>query len=111
LSLPKLQGDSSNWATYSKHILNYLTLKGLHQHVLGTMCKPEELVERDGSFYKNGSLAPLPDDEVEKNEEAQDTYDQQQATVHEVIYRTIDKTRSRTSPLLQLCGGKLPLSM
>jgi hypothetical protein len=91
-SLPKLRGDSSNWATYSERVLNYLTSKGLRRHVLGTARKPEELDERNGSFYKRNSLAPLTDEEVEKHEEAQDNYDQMQAAVREVIYRTVDNT-------------------
>jgi gag-polypeptide of LTR copia-type len=91
-SLPKLRGDSSNWATYSERVLNYLTSKGLRRHVLGTARKPEELDERNGSFYKRNSLAPLTDEEVEKHEEAQDSYDQMQAAVREVIYRTVDNT-------------------
>jgi hypothetical protein len=69
--------------------LNYLTSKGLCRHVLGTARKP---IERNRSFYKHGSLAPLTDDKVEKYEESQDAYSQQQAAVREVIYRTIDKT-------------------
>jgi hypothetical protein len=92
LSLPKLRGDSSNWATYSERVLNYLTSKGLRRHVLGTACKPEELNERNGSFYKGNSLAPLSDEEIEKHEENQDSYDQMQAAVREVIYRTVDNT-------------------
>ena len=92
LSLPKLKGDSSNWATYSERILNYLTSKGLRRHIQGTARKPEPLVERNGAFYKSGSLAPLTDDELEKYEETVDSYDQSQAAVREVIYRTIDKT-------------------
>ena len=92
LSLPKLRGDSSNWATYSERILNYLTSKGYRRHVLGTARKPETLVERNGSLYKPGSLAPLTDEELEKHEETVDTYDQMQAAVREVIYRTVDKT-------------------
>ena len=92
LSLPKLKDDSSNWATYSERILNYLTSKGFRRHVQGTARKPEVLIERNGSFYKSGSLAPLTDEELEKHEEMVDTYDQSQASVREVIYRTIDKT-------------------
>ncbi|KAF8223593.1 hypothetical protein L208DRAFT_1104906, partial [Tricholoma matsutake] len=91
-SLPKLRGDSSNWATYSERVLNYLTSKGLRRHVLGTARKPEELDEHNGSFYKRNSLALLTDEEVEKHEEAQDSYDQMQAAVCEVIYRTVDNT-------------------
>ena len=92
LSLPKLKGDSSNWATYSERILNYLTSKGFRRHVQGTARKPELLIESNGAFFKSGSLAPLTDEELEKYEETVDTYDQSQAAVCEVIYRTIDKT-------------------
>ena len=92
LSLPKLRGDSSNWATYSERILNYLTSKGYRRHVQGTVRKPETLIERDGSFYKSGSLAPLNNEVLKKHEDTIDTDDQAQAAVHEVIYRTIDKT-------------------
>jgi hypothetical protein len=38
LSLPKLRSNSSNWATYSKRILNYLTSKGYCRYVLGIAC-------------------------------------------------------------------------
>jgi hypothetical protein len=92
LSLPKLRGDGSNWATYSERILNYLTSKGYRRHVQGTARKPETLIDRNGSFYRYGSLAPLTDDELEKHEETVDTYDQMQAAVREIIYRTVDKT-------------------
>ena len=110
LSLPKLKGDSSNWATYSTRMLNYLTSKGFCQHVQGTAHKPETLSERNGSYYKSGSLAPLSDEELKKHEDSVDAYDQSQAAVGEVIYRTIDKTtflqvRTRSMPLL--CGGRL----
>ncbi|KAF8805315.1 hypothetical protein BYT27DRAFT_7104775, partial [Phlegmacium glaucopus] len=90
--LPKLRNDSSNWATYSERILNYLTSKGFRRHVQGTARKPEQLIERNGSLFKPGSIAPLNDEELEKHEEILDTYDQMQAAVREVIYRTIDKT-------------------
>ena len=92
LSLPKLRSDSSNWATYSERILNYLTSKGYCRHVLGTVRKPETLDERNGAFYKLHSLAPLSDDELEKHKEETDLYDQKQAAVREIIYRTVDKT-------------------
>ena len=92
LSLPKLRSDSSNWATYSERILNYITLKGYRRHVLGTARKPERLDEHNGSFYKPNALAPLTDDEFKKHEEIIDLYDQAQAAVREIIYRTIDKT-------------------
>ncbi|KAF8222199.1 hypothetical protein L208DRAFT_1109898, partial [Tricholoma matsutake] len=91
-SLPKLQSDSSNWAMYSKWILNYLTSKGLCRHVMGTAHKPENLQESNGSFFRANPLAPLTDEEIEKHEEMQDSYNQMQAAVHEVIYRTVDNT-------------------
>ena len=105
LSLPKLQSDSSNWATYSERILDYMTSKGYCQHVLGTACKPEELIERDGKFYKplppssttsssakDSEVQAISDEALQKHEDAIDLYDQMQAAVQEIIYRTIDKT-------------------
>ncbi|KAF8219755.1 hypothetical protein L208DRAFT_1148438, partial [Tricholoma matsutake] len=79
-SLPKLRSDSSNWAMYSKQILNYLTSKGLCRH------------KSNGSFFRANSLAPLTDEEIKKHEEMQDSYDQMEAAVREVIYRTVDNT-------------------
>ena len=114
LSLPKLQGDSANWVTYSKRILNYLTLKGLCQHVLGTMCKLEALDEHNGSFYKQISLTPLTNEEAEKHEEVQDSYDQMQVAICKVIYRLSTRphfSRSRMSLMLQPCGKRLHQSM
>ena len=52
-------------------------------------------------YYKPGHLAPLSNDELEKHEEAQDLYEQNQATVRELIYRTVDK-----STFLQVKGKK-----
>ena len=92
LSLPKLCSDSSNWATYSERILNYMTSKGYRRHVLGTACKPEVLIERSGVFYKPGMLNPMSDEDLEKHEEMTDLFDQMQTAVCEVIYRTVDKT-------------------
>ena len=81
LSLPKIWSDSSNWATYSERILNYLTSKGYRRHVLGTAHKPETLDERNGTYFKPHSLAPLSNDELKKHEEETDLYDQKQAAV------------------------------
>ena len=92
LLLPKLRGDSSNWATYSERILNYITSKGYRRHVLGTARKPETLDERNGALFKPGTLAPLSDSDLEKHENATDLYEQAQAAVREIIYRTVDKT-------------------
>ena len=92
LSLPKLWSDGSNWATYSERILNYLTSKGYRRHVQGTARKPETLTQRDGGFFRANATAPLSDVELENHEDAVDVYDQAQAAVREVFYRTIDKT-------------------
>ena len=67
MSLPKLKGDSSNWATYFKRIFNYLTSKGFHRHVQGTAQKLETLSKHNGSYYNQGPLAPLSDEELEKH--------------------------------------------
>jgi hypothetical protein len=92
LTIPKLKPDGSNWTTYSERVMNYLVSKGLKRHVLGTARRPVELVERGGSYYKQNSIAPLNDDELEKHETEQDEYEQKQASVREVIYRTIDNS-------------------
>jgi len=93
LTIPKLRADSSNWATYQERILNYLTSKSLKRHVLGTARKPAEIeVKDDGSVHKKGSSTALTEDELEKYEEEVETYEQKQASVREVIYRTVDKS-------------------
>jgi hypothetical protein len=84
--------DGSNWPTYQERVLNTLTSKGLKRHVLGTAHKPEVPVEHNGSFYYQNSMNPLTDEELEKNEDEQDSYDQKQAAVQEIIYWTIDMT-------------------
>jgi len=92
LTIPKLRVDSSNWATYSDRLVNYLTSKSLKRHLLGTARKPVQVITRGGAFYKQGTLAPLTDEELEKHEDEQDDYDQKQASVREVIYQTIDNS-------------------
>ena len=70
-----------------------MTSKGYRRHVQGTARQPESLNERKGVFYKSeSSLEPLSNAELEKHEEAVDKYDQMQAAVREIIYRTVDKT-------------------
>ena len=84
LSLPKLRSDSSNLATYSERILNYLTSKGY------VAISKVPRINRKHSL--SATLAPLSDNDLEKHEDAVDTYDQMQAAVREVIYQTVDKT-------------------
>ncbi|KAF8800354.1 hypothetical protein BYT27DRAFT_7227475 [Phlegmacium glaucopus] len=90
--IPKLQSNGSNWTTYAERVMNYLTSKGLKRHVTGTARKPVELVERVGAYYMPGSLTPMNEEEIEKYEAAQDDYNQKQASVREIIYRTIDNS-------------------
>ena len=92
LNLPKLRSNSSNWSTYSERIINYLTSKGLKRHVLGTARMPVILEERDGNLFKPRGTTPLTNEEIEKHEEEEETYEQKQAAVREVIYRTVDKS-------------------
>ncbi|KAF8221957.1 hypothetical protein L208DRAFT_1222090, partial [Tricholoma matsutake] len=88
--------DSSNWATYCNRMMNYLTSKGLKRHVLGTARQrrgmsrspdplrlSKEMETCDHSPYSN---------EIAKHEEEQDNYEQKQASVCEVIYRTINNS-------------------
>lgn len=97
VTVPKLRADGSNWAIYAERVMNYVISKGLRRHILGTVRKPVNLVEQNGSFYKPGQLAPLTDEEVEKHEDEVDNYLTKQAAVREVVYRTID-----TSTFLQV---------
>ena len=66
--------------------INYLTLKRLKKHLLGTARKLVTLQEWNGGFYKPHSLVPLTKEEVEKHEEDEEAYEQKQAAVREVIY-------------------------
>jgi predicted GIY-YIG superfamily endonuclease len=92
LNLPKLRSDGSNWSTYQERILNYVTSKGLKRHLLDTTRKPVELREQDGLFYKGITPDPLTEEEIEEHEGEEDKYEQQQAAVRKVIYRTVDKS-------------------
>jgi len=97
VNLPKLTADGSNWSTYSEQINNaMITVKGLRRHLSGTVRKPEELVERDGKWYKmkgeSQEATPLTDDELDKHEDEIDVYQQHEAQVREIIYGTIDKS-------------------
>ena len=88
----KLEVDGSNWSTYSERVMNYLTSKGLKRHVLGTAQKPVKLVEKNRDYYKLNATSPLNDDELEKHKKDQDEYEQKQASVHKVFYRSINKS-------------------
>ena len=69
LNLLNLWSNSTNWATYQEWIINYLPLKGLKKHVLGTACQLIMLKECGGDYYKLYGLAQLTDEELEKHKE------------------------------------------
>ena len=92
LAVPKLESDGSNWSTYSEQVMNYLTSKGLKRHVMGTARKPVQLVKRNCRYYKPDMTIPLKNDELDTHEREEGEYKQKQASIREVIYRTIDKS-------------------
>jgi hypothetical protein len=92
LTVLNLIADGSNWSTYSERVMNYLTSKGLKRHIQGTVRKPADLVKRKGEYYRQGTLSPLNDKELEKHKKEQDGYEQKQASICEVFYRTVDKS-------------------
>ena len=49
-----------------------------------------DLIERDGGYFAPRHLGPLSDAKFKKHEEEQDEYEQKQASVREILYRTID---------------------
>ena len=91
-NLPRLAEDGSNWVTYKERILNNLTSKGLMRHIRGTARQPVQLIERNGSFYRPNELSPLSDEDLEKHEDSVDSYDQKEAQVREIIYKTVSKS-------------------
>ncbi len=66
--------------------------RGLKCHLTGTTKKPAELTESNGDYYKPGELAPLSDDELEKHLKLQDEYDQKEALMREIFYKTISNS-------------------
>ena len=89
LTVPKLRADSSNWATYQERIMNYLASKSLKRHVLGTARKPTEPEKKKD---EEGKEIPLTNEEQDKFEDELEAYEQKQASVREVIYRTVDRS-------------------
>jgi len=73
--------------------MNHLMSKGLKRHVLGTAWKLANLIECNRDYYKPNRLALLSDAELEKHKGEQDEYEQKQASVWEVIYRTINNLK------------------
>jgi gag-polypeptide of LTR copia-type len=92
LTVPNLIADGSNWSMYSERVMNYLTLKGLKRHLQGTAHRLADLIERNGEYYRQGTLSPLNDEELEKHEKEPDEYEQKQASICKVFYRTVNKS-------------------
>ena len=59
---------------------------------MGTARKLVILMEQDGEFYKGSNPNPLSKEDVEKHQGEEDKYEQHQAAICEVIYRTVDKS-------------------
>ncbi|KAG6893931.1 hypothetical protein C0995_015598, partial [Termitomyces sp. Mi166 len=67
--------------------------KKIRRHVMGTMCKLVALVERDGSFFQDDNLLfLLLDKQLEEHEDAMEDWLQKEATVHDIIYATVDQS-------------------
>ncbi|KAK0222060.1 kinase-like domain-containing protein [Armillaria fumosa] len=89
LNLPRLKDDGTNYILYKEQIPNVATAKGLRRVLYGTTKRPVEMTELNGDYYLLGNLAPLSNDEVEKQLALQDAYDQKEAQVHEMMYETV----------------------
>jgi hypothetical protein len=100
--LPKLASDGENWLTYHEQVFNAATAHGVRQHLVGTMLRPLPLVEKNGKFYlsPDGSVA-LNEEALDKHETSVDSWEQQEAQVHELIYNTVD-----SALFLQIKGEK-----
>jgi len=81
VSLLKLTSDGSNWTTYQDHVVNAIKAKGLRCHLSGTVCKPDNLEECDGKFYKPRTMSALTNAELEAHGNEIDTYEQKEATL------------------------------
>ena len=86
ISFPKLANDGSSWTTYQDCIVNAIKVKGLCCHLLETACKLDDLTKWDSKFYKKDSMTLLSDDDLEKHEDTIDFYEQQEASLWEIIY-------------------------
>ena len=92
VNLLRLLEDGSNWIIYKEHVINNLTSKGLMRHVRGTVRKPAQLIEHNGSHYRPNELSPLSDEDLEKHEDYIDSYNQKEAQVREILYETTSKS-------------------
>ncbi|KAG6881756.1 hypothetical protein C0995_000758, partial [Termitomyces sp. Mi166 len=93
LTVPKLMSDGLNWTSYQERIINTITSKKLHRHVISTAHKPVVLVKHDSSFFWDDNLLlPLSDKQLEEHEDAMEDWLQKEATVRDIIYTTVDQS-------------------
>jgi len=92
LSLPKLQTNGENWVTYKERLRNHLTSKGLVRHINGTAKKPVEVEIINDKTHKKGSSTPMTDNELKMYYDSFTDYEQKEAQVRNVIYKTIPKS-------------------
>ncbi|KAG5719565.1 hypothetical protein E4T56_gene14204 [Termitomyces sp. T112] len=82
LTVPKLVSDGSNWMLYQEHIINVITSKKLHRHVIGTAHKLVALVKHDGSFFWDDNLLfLLSDKQIEEYKDTMEDWLQKEATI------------------------------
>ena len=65
--LPKLASNGENWLTYQERVTNAATARGLCRHLVGTVLRPLDPVEKDGKFFLPGTITALADDALEKH--------------------------------------------
>ncbi|KAG6839662.1 hypothetical protein H0H87_000277, partial [Tephrocybe sp. NHM501043] len=75
------------------HILNALTSKKLRRHVMGKAHKPADLMEHEGFFFMGkNTLTPLSDKEIAAYKDEVELWEQKEAQVREIIYRSVDQS-------------------
>jgi hypothetical protein len=67
-------------------------LPDIKRFIQGTARRLADLVERNGEYYRQGTLSPLNNEELKKHEKEQDEYEQKQTSVREVFHRTVNKS-------------------
>ena len=55
-------------------------------------CQPVQLTECNGSYYCLNKISSLSDEDLEKHKDYVDSYDQKEAQVREIIYKTVSKS-------------------
>ncbi|KAG6814917.1 hypothetical protein H0H87_006606, partial [Tephrocybe sp. NHM501043] len=93
VTVPRLSANSSNWTTYSERVLNALTSKKLRHHIMGKAHKPANFMEHEGFFFMGKNmLTPLSDKEIAAYKDEVELWEQKEAQVQEIIYRSVDQS-------------------